>query len=63
MIVRSAMTLLVVWLLKIPGLLLIGGALLVFIAYRLLRPEDRGAAIESTGAQSFWGAMRSSKPS
>ena len=50
-IVRSAMTLLVVW-------LLIGGALLVFIAYRLLRPEDRGAAIESTGAQSFWGAMR-----
>jgi YjbE family integral membrane protein len=57
-IVRSAMTLLVVWLLKIPGLLLIGGALLVFIAYRLLRPEKESAAIEPTAAQSFWGAMR-----
>ena len=43
-IVRSAMTLVVVWLLKIPGLLLIGGALLVFIACRLLRPKDPGAA-------------------
>jgi YjbE family integral membrane protein len=57
-IVRSAMTLLVVWLLKIPGLLLIGGALLVFIAYRLLRPETESAALEPTAARSFWGAMR-----
>jgi len=58
-IVRSSMTLLVVWLLKIPGLLLIGGALLVFIAYRLLRPEPESAAHEAAdGGQSFWGAMR-----
>jgi len=57
-IVRSAMTLVVVWLLKIPGLLLIGGALLVFIAYRLLRPEKESAATEPAGAQGFWGAMR-----
>jgi predicted tellurium resistance membrane protein TerC len=32
-VVRSAMTLVVVWLLKIPGLLLIGGAALLWIAY------------------------------
>jgi len=58
-IVRSSMTLLVVWLLKIPGLLLIGGALLVFIAYRLLRPEPDSAAHEAAdGGQSFWSAMR-----
>lgn len=39
-VVRSAMTLVVVWLLKIPGLLLVGGALLVWIACRLLSPEN-----------------------
>ena len=38
--VRSAMTLIVVWLLKIPGLLFVGGALLIWIAYRLLLPEN-----------------------
>ena len=38
--VRSAMTLVVVWLLNIPGLLFIGGALLIWIAYRLLLPEN-----------------------
>jgi predicted tellurium resistance membrane protein TerC len=32
-VVRTAMTLIVVWLLKIPGLLLVGGAMLVWIAY------------------------------
>ena len=36
--VRSAMTLVVVYLLKIPGLMLIGGLLLVWIAYKLLTP-------------------------
>lgn len=34
--VRSAMTLVVVWLLKIPGLMLIGGLGLLWIAYKLL---------------------------
>ena len=35
-VVRSAMTVVVVWLLKIPGLMLIGGLALVWIAYKLL---------------------------
>lgn len=34
--VRSLATIFVVWILKIPGLLLIGGILLIWIAYRLL---------------------------
>lgn len=55
--VRTAMTLVVVWLLKIPGLLLIGGALLVWIAYKLLVNED-GDGHEAAGANSFWGAMK-----
>ena len=41
-VVRSVMTVAVVWLLKIPGLMLVGGLGLVWIAYRLLQsqPED-----------------------
>jgi YjbE family integral membrane protein len=39
--VRVAMTLIVVALLKVPGLMLIGGLLLVWIAYKLLA-EDHG---------------------
>ena len=56
--VRSAMTLAVVYLLNIPGLMLIGGLLLVWIAYKLLNPakdEDGGHDNAST---SFWGAMK-----
>jgi len=56
-VVRTAMTLVVVWLLKIPGLLLAGGLLLVWIAYRLLLPEnDRGHALEAGAG--FWGAIK-----
>ena len=40
--VRSAMTLVVVYLLNIPGLMLIGGLLLVWIAYKLLIPGSDG---------------------
>lgn len=58
-IVRSALTVVVVWLLKIPGLLLVGGLLLVWIAYRLLLPGDHDAA-HPTGAApvTVWSAMR-----
>ncbi len=55
--VRSAMTLVVVWLLKIPGLLLAGGLLLIWIAYKLIAPkQDDGHAVDP--AASFWGAMK-----
>lgn len=39
-VVRTLMTLAVVWLLKIPGLMLVGGLALLWIAYRLLTAED-----------------------
>ncbi|WP_059411316.1 TerC family protein [Cupriavidus basilensis] len=56
-VVRSAMTIGVVWLLKIPGLLLIGGLALVWIAYRLL--SDDGAGDEhGAGATTLVGAMK-----
>lgn len=56
-VVRTSMTLVVVWLLKVPGLLLVGGLLLVWIAYKLLCPGDNdGAHVEPS--QSFWGAMK-----
>ena len=56
---RSAMTLVVVWLLKIPGLLFIGGALLTWIAYRLLLPENgEREGDEVRAGVSFWGAIQ-----
>ncbi len=56
--VRSLMTIVVVWLLKIPGLLLVGGAMLLWIAYRLLLPGEAAAESHGPVATSFWGAMR-----
>lgn len=56
--VRSAMTLVVVYLLNIPGLMLIGGVLLVWIAYRLLKPEQEGGASDGHASTTFWAAMR-----
>lgn len=55
--VRSAMTLLVVYLLNIPGLMLIGGLLLVWIAYRLLNPAEGGEE-HGHAKTTFWGAMK-----
>lgn len=55
--VRSLMTLGVVWLLKIPGLMLLGGIGLLWIAYRLLVP-DTHADTHEPGASTFWGAMK-----
>ena len=59
--VRIAMTVCVMWLLKIPGLLLAGGLLLAWIAWRLLGTEnsDGDAADHATRpATNFWAAMR-----
>lgn len=55
--VRSAMTLAVVWLLKIPGLMLAGGLGLVWIAYKLLAPQS-GSDAHGPTATTFWGAMK-----
>ncbi|MGO4303884.1 TerC family protein [Cupriavidus sp. RAF12] len=56
-VVRSAMTVGVVWLLKIPGLLLIGGVALVWIAYKLLAAEEDGDE-HGAGASTLVGAMK-----
>src|SRR5512133_3903393 len=54
-IVRSAMTVGVVWLLKIPGLMALGGIGLVWIAYRLLAGQDDSQQ-HGPVVTSFWGA-------
>jgi YjbE family integral membrane protein len=56
-VVRSIMTVGVVWLLKIPGLMLIGGLGLLWIAYRLMA-EDGGNDEHGPVATTFWGAMK-----
>ena len=56
-VVRIAMTLAVVWLLGIPGLMAAGGAILVWIAYKLLKPSN-GEGHEVKAAASFWAAMQ-----
>ena len=55
--VRSVMTLGVVWLLKIPGLMLVGGLGLVWIAYKLLADEGSGHQ-DGPVATTFWAAMK-----
>jgi YjbE family integral membrane protein len=56
-VVRSLMTLAVVWLLKIPGLMLAGGIALLWIAYKLLTDDGAGKE-EHAASTSFWGAMK-----
>ena len=58
-VVRTSLTLIVVALLKIPGLLFAGGLLLVWIAYKLLIPEEGDAeGGQVKVADSFWSALR-----
>jgi len=56
-VVRTAMTVGVVWLLKIPGLMGLGGAALLWIAYKLIA-EDAGEDDHGPVVTTFWGAMR-----
>ena len=56
-VVRTVMTVGVVWLLKIPGLMLVGGLGLVWVAYRLLVP-DGDASSHAPTATNFMGAMK-----
>jgi len=55
--IRALMTLGVVWLLQIPGLMLIGGLGLLWIAYKLITGEGDGHD-EGVAATTFWGAMK-----
>ncbi|TCP57584.1 YjbE family integral membrane protein [Tumebacillus sp. BK434] len=54
-VIRAVATLLVVWLLEIPGLLLGGGLILLWIAYKLLTEEKEHDVKPS---QNLWGAIR-----
>ena len=58
--VRCLMTLIVVWLLQVPGLLFVGGVLLVWIAYKLLIPDasEGGAHGDVVKVSTFWAAMK-----
>jgi YjbE family integral membrane protein len=56
-VVRSAMTVGVVWLLKIPGLMLVGGLGLLWIAYKLIA-DTSDDEHEGPSATTFWGAMK-----
>ena len=55
--VRGAMTMCVVWLLQIPGLMLVGGLGLLWIAYKLLAHTGEGDE-HGPVATTFWGAMK-----
>ena len=56
-VIRSAMTVGVVWLLKIPGLMLLGGLGLLWIAYKLITDTSEDEHQGGT-ATTFWGAMK-----
>lgn len=56
--VRAAMAIGVVWLLKIPGFLVIGGLALVWIARKLLDPQEGGGGHDVAAAQTMAGAIR-----
>jgi YjbE family integral membrane protein len=56
-VIRSAMTVGVVWLLKIPGLMLVGGLGLLWIAYKLITDTSENEHQGGT-ATTFWGAMK-----
>lgn len=55
-LIRGIATLIVAWLLNIPGLLLIGGLVLVWIAYKLLVDQKGQENIKE--AATMWGAIR-----
>jgi YjbE family integral membrane protein len=56
-VVRIAMTAAVVWLLNVPGLMLAGGLILVWIAVKLLAPQS-GEDHEVRSDHGFWSALK-----
>jgi len=55
-VIRAVATLAVVWLLKIPGLLLVGGLMLIWIAYKLLVDHKEEESVKA--GDSLWAAIR-----
>jgi YjbE family integral membrane protein len=53
--IRALATVFVVWLLKIPGLLLVGGIVLIWIAYKLLTEEEE---VNVKAGGSLWAAIK-----
>ncbi|WP_028776655.1 TerC family protein [Shimazuella kribbensis] len=53
---RIIATVTIVWLLKIPGLLLVGGLILLWISYNLLADNDNHDDVKA--GSSFWSALR-----
>jgi YjbE family integral membrane protein len=56
--IRIAFTLGIVWLLKIPGLMLAGGLLLLPVAYKLMNPASESGEAHSGAGTSFWAAIK-----
>lgn len=54
--IRVVLTFAVIWLLKLPGLMLAGGLLLLPIAWKLLKHEEHDPNISA--ASGFWSAIR-----
>jgi len=52
------MTMAVVWLLQIPGLMLAGGVLLLWIAVKLIAPNGGENNSRHAGVTGFWAAMK-----
>lgn len=57
-VIRIIFTLGIVWLLKIPGLMLAGGLLLLPVAYKLMNPSHDTSASHGASSHNFWGAMK-----
>jgi YjbE family integral membrane protein len=57
-VVRSSLTVAVLWLLEIPGLMLAGGILLAWIGYKLLAGTRTGASTTSRRRRTSGAAMR-----
>jgi YjbE family integral membrane protein len=59
-VLRVVATLAIVWLLKLPGLQLVGGIMLLWIAYQLIAPDSGEGAALSKGAATagIWSAIR-----
>ncbi|MBE7106645.1 YjbE family putative metal transport protein [Bacillus cereus] len=57
-IIRTLATLIAVWLLKIPGLLLVGGILVIWIAFKLVALTENPEEKNVTSKNSLWTAIR-----